>query len=99
MAFPVISRLRCWFTTRKEAQLLRWHKEARKKLLGKISHLADAKQWGNINSYFEWFDDDDSDRNVQFSMSIDGINPFGNSSSTHRTWPVVLSVYNLPPWQ
>jgi hypothetical protein len=77
MAFPVISRLRCWFTTRKEAQLLHWHKEARKKLLGKISHLADAKQWGNINSHFEWFDDD-SDRNVQFSMSIDGINPFGN---------------------
>jgi hypothetical protein len=26
------------------------------------------------------------------------VNPFGNQSSTHSTWPVVLSLYNLPPW-
>ena len=26
------------------------------------------------------------------------MNPFGNQSSTHSTWPVVLSVLNLPPW-
>jgi hypothetical protein len=31
-------------------------------------------------------------------MSTDGVNPFGNQSSTHSTWPVVLSIYNLPPW-
>jgi hypothetical protein len=26
------------------------------------------------------------------------VNPFGNQSSTHSTWPVVMSLYNLPPW-
>ena len=31
-------------------------------------------------------------------MSTDGVNPFGNQSSTHSTWLVVLSVLNLPPW-
>jgi hypothetical protein len=31
-------------------------------------------------------------------MSTGGVNPFGNQSSTHSTWPVVLSLYNLPPW-
>ena len=31
-------------------------------------------------------------------MSTDGVNPFGNQSSTHSTWPVVLSVLNLPLW-
>jgi hypothetical protein len=31
-------------------------------------------------------------------MSIDGMNPFGNQSSTHSTWPIVLSLYNLPLW-
>jgi hypothetical protein len=34
----------------------------------------------------------------RFSMSTDGVNPFGNQSSTHSTWPIVLSLYNLPPW-
>jgi hypothetical protein len=30
-------------------------------------------------------------------MSIDGINPFMNSS-THSTWPIVLTILHLPPW-
>jgi hypothetical protein len=27
-----------------------------------------------------------------------GFNPFGNMSSSHSTWPVMLVPYNLPPW-
>jgi hypothetical protein len=30
-------------------------------------------------------------------MSTDGMNPFMNSS-THSTWPIVLTILNLPPW-
>jgi hypothetical protein len=26
------------------------------------------------------------------------MNPFGNMTTTHSTWPVLLSIYNLPPW-
>jgi hypothetical protein len=26
------------------------------------------------------------------------MNPFSNQNSTHSTWPVVMSLYNLPPW-
>jgi hypothetical protein len=26
------------------------------------------------------------------------MNPFGDLSSTHSTWPVLLTVYNLPTW-
>jgi hypothetical protein len=37
-------------------------------------------------------------RSIQFAISTDGVNPFGNQSSTHSTWHVVLSLYNLPPW-
>jgi FtsZ-interacting cell division protein YlmF len=47
--FCIIPRLRRWFATRKEAQLLRWHKEGRKKEIGKLRHPTDATQWGNIN--------------------------------------------------
>jgi hypothetical protein len=91
--FCIIPWLRRWFTTRKEAQLLHWHEEGRKELNykkdGKFSHPADAAQWGNINIHFPWFDDT---RSIWFAMSTDGTNPFGNQSSTHSTWPVVLSL-------
>ena len=31
-------------------------------------------------------------------MAVGGFNPFGNLSSSHSVWPVVLVTYNLPPW-
>ena len=63
---------------------------------GKLRHPADAAQWGNIDAHFPWFEEDC--RNIRFAMSTDGVNPFGNQSSTHSTWPVMLSVLNLSPW-
>jgi len=26
------------------------------------------------------------------------MNPFAERSSKHNTWPVILTIYNLPPW-
>jgi hypothetical protein len=26
------------------------------------------------------------------------MNPFAERSSKHNTWPVILIIYNLPPW-
>jgi hypothetical protein len=82
--FCIIPWLRRWFVTRMEAQLLRWHDEGRKELKkdGKFRHPTDAAQWGNINNHFPWFDDA---RSIQFPLSTDGVNPFGNQSSTHST--------------
>jgi hypothetical protein len=47
-------------------------------------------------NHFPWFDEEA--RSIQFAMSTNGVNPFGNQSSTHSTWPIVLSLYNIPPW-
>jgi hypothetical protein len=97
--FCIIPQLRRWFATRKEAQLLNCHEEGRKQLNykkdGKFRHPADAAQWGNINTHFPWFDDA---RSIRFAMNTDGVNPFGIQSSTHGTWPAVMSLYNLLPW-
>jgi hypothetical protein len=41
---------------------------------------------------------DDEARNVRFALSSDGMNPFGDLSSSHSTWPVILTIYNLPPY-
>ena len=34
-------------------------------------------------------------RNVRFVLSTDGMNLFGDMSTSHSTWPVVLSILNL----
>jgi hypothetical protein len=96
--FCIIPLLRRWFATRKEAQLLRWHDEGRKELKndGKFGHPIDLAQWGNINNHFPWFDK--NMRSIRFAMGTNGVNPFGNQSSTHCTWLVMMSLYNLPPW-
>jgi hypothetical protein len=37
-------------------------------------------------------------RNIRFGLSTDGMNPFGETSNSHSTWPVILCIYNLPSW-
>jgi hypothetical protein len=37
-------------------------------------------------------------RNVWLGLTSDGFNPFGNISTSHSTWPVLLVPYNLYPW-
>jgi hypothetical protein len=93
--FPIIPHLKHWFKNKKESELLRWHKEKHKQGAGIIRHPADATQWRNIDSQNSKFAIDP--RNIKITMSTDGMNPFLNSS-THRTWPIVLSILNLPPW-
>ncbi|KAL4035189.1 hypothetical protein IC575_003870 [Cucumis melo] len=31
-------------------------------------------------------------------MSTDGINPYGDLSTKYSCWPVIATIYNLPPW-
>ena len=54
---------------------MHWHKEGQKKEPNKLRHPVDAAQWGNIDSHYGWFADDC--RNIRFTMSTDGMNPFG----------------------
>ena len=35
---------------------------------------------------------------IRLGMALDGVNPFGNQSLSHLTWPVLLVNYNLPAW-
>nr|XP_016483468.1 PREDICTED: uncharacterized protein LOC107804152 [Nicotiana tabacum] len=37
-------------------------------------------------------------RNVRLGLASDGFQPYGNMSTNHSIWPVVLVPYNLPPW-
>jgi hypothetical protein len=35
-------------------------------------------------------------RNIRFTLSTDGMNPFGERSSTHGTWPVLMTYTTFP---
>jgi hypothetical protein len=60
-----------------------------------IRYPTDAIQWQNIDSRNPEFAKDL--RNIRIVMSTDGMNPFMNNSK-HSTWPIVLTILNLPFW-
>lgn len=37
-------------------------------------------------------------RSVRIQQAFDGFNPFSNKTSTYNLWPVILTLYNMPPW-
>jgi hypothetical protein len=97
--FPITPRLKRYFVDPKEAKLMQRHAEREKPgddpEKGTIlTYPTDASQWLALDME-DGFGDDA--RNVRLGMSIDGLNPFGNQSRTHSTWPVFVWPYNLPP--
>ena len=95
---PVIDHLLALFENPEDAKLMSWHASAGHiKDDGKLRHPSDGKQWKSFNAKFTK-DFGDEARNVRFALSTDGMNPFGDLSSSHSTWPVILTIYNLPPY-
>ncbi|XP_066335752.1 uncharacterized protein [Miscanthus floridulus] len=92
---PIIPRLKHLFRNKDHAKLLRWYKEDRK-VDNMLRHPADGSQWRAIDREFPEFANEA--RNLRFALSTDGMNPFGEQSTSHSTWPVTLCIYNLPPW-
>jgi Transposase family tnp2 len=63
---------------------------------GMFRHPVDSPRWRNIDKIHSKFASDP--RNLRLSLCTDGMNPYGNMCSRHSTWPVLLCIYNLPPW-
>nr|AAX94903.1 transposon protein, putative, CACTA, En/Spm sub-class [Oryza sativa Japonica Group]AAX96444.1 transposon protein, putative, CACTA, En/Spm sub-class [Oryza sativa Japonica Group]ABA92573.1 transposon protein, putative, CACTA, En/Spm sub-class [Oryza sativa Japonica Group] len=92
--FPIIPRLRRLFRNKGNARMMRWHAEERQRD-GMLRHPADGSQWRNIDITFKDIGKDA--RNIRFGLSTDGMNPFGEMSSGHSTWPVTMCIYNPLP--
>jgi hypothetical protein len=93
--FPLIPRLQRLFMSQHTAVNMRWHADGRTKD-GVLRHPADGKAWKSFDEKHPDFASDP--RNVRLGLTSDGFNPFGNMSSIHSTWPVMVIPYNLPPW-
>jgi hypothetical protein len=93
---PVTDRLRHIFLKPKEVALMTWWDDECKVNNDKIAHPADCSQWQAFNEKQKEFSADL--RNVRFGLSTDGMNPFNERMSDHNTWPVILTMYNIPTW-
>jgi len=93
--FPLIPRLQRLFMSQHTATHMKWHAVKRTKD-GVLRHPADGDTWKSFDAHYPNFAKDP--RNVRLGLSSDGFNPFGNMSTAHSTWPVLLVPYNLPPW-
>ncbi|CAM8986890.1 unnamed protein product [Rhodiola kirilowii] len=91
---PPIPRFQRLFASSEDYDNMRWHAEKRV-IDTKMRHPADSLQWAKIDNTFPTFGAEC--RNLRLGLSTDGVNPHGNLSTQHSTWPVILVIYNLPP--
>ncbi|KAK9990118.1 hypothetical protein SO802_025103 [Lithocarpus litseifolius] len=77
------------------ANHMKWHANGRVND-GLMRHPADSEAWKSFDSKYIEFSSEP--RNVRLGLAADGFNPYGNMSTSHSTWPVILILYNLPPW-
>jgi len=82
------------FANPTDAKNLIWHVDEWK-CDGLIRHLLDFLQWKNIDKEFPTFENES--RNLRPRLASDGMNPYGNLSRNHHSWPLLLVIYNLPP--
>ncbi|XP_043807714.1 uncharacterized protein LOC110620936 [Manihot esculenta] len=72
-----------------------WH-ASNQHVDGSMVHPVDSEAWKHFDRTHSWFASDP--RNVRLGLCTNGFNPFGQRSKPYSCWPVIVVVYNLPPW-
>ncbi|KAL0546643.1 hypothetical protein IC582_016555 [Cucumis melo] len=93
--FSIVPRFIRMFKNLENAKNLCWHAMDRK-VDGIMRHSADTPSWRLIGHMWPTFGSEP--KNLCLGLSTDGINPFGDLSSNYSCWPVITTIYNLPPW-
>ena len=93
--FPIVPSSIRMFKGFENAKNFRWHAIDRKDD-GILRHLADTPSWRLTDDMWPTFGSEP--RNLRLGLSIDGINPFEDLLITYSCWPVITTIYNLPPW-
>jgi len=93
--FALKPRLQRLFRSFKIVEHIRWHAVERNNE-GILRYPKDSyawKQFDSPNSHFAL-----NPRNIQFGLTTDGFNPFGNLSTSYSIWSVIFICYNLSLW-
>jgi hypothetical protein len=92
--FPITPRLQRLFISLRTAEHMTWH-QAHDAVDGVMVHSSNGESWKLFNSVHPHFSV--KSRNVRLRLCTDGFNSFGSFAAPYSRWPVILTVYNLPP--
>jgi hypothetical protein len=95
--FPLIPRLLRMMRSPAIAKLLRWHHDFPNNDEEVMKSVVDSPAWRHVDTNIDPTFSRDP-RNLRFSLALDRVNPFKHNSTQHSTWPVLLLMYNLPPF-
>ncbi|XP_016506130.1 uncharacterized protein LOC107823932 [Nicotiana tabacum] len=93
--FSIKPRLQRLYMARESTKKMRWHKE-KSMDDGVLRYPSDSVAYKSFDARHPTFSAEL--RNVRLGLASDGFQPYGNMSSNHSIWPVILATYNLPTW-
>ncbi|XP_042379879.1 uncharacterized protein LOC121972257 [Zingiber officinale] len=92
---PLIPRLKRLYASTYTCEHMTWH--AKNHCIdGKMAHPSHGEAWKHFDRTYSSFASDP--RIVRLGLCTDGFSPFGHQSTPYSCWPVIITVYNLPPW-
>jgi hypothetical protein len=92
--FPITLRLQRLFMSPRTVKHMTWH-QSHNAVDGVMVHPSNGEAWKHFNSMYPHFSAES--RNVRLRLCIDRFNPFRSFATPYSCWPVILTVYNLPP--
>jgi hypothetical protein len=78
----------------KTVEHITWH-QSHGVVDGVMVHPSNGEAWKHFNSVHPHFLAES--RNVHLGLCTNRFNPFGSFVALYSCWPVILTVYNLPP--
>jgi len=92
--FPITPRLQRLFMSPRTVEHMTWH-QSHHAVDEVMVHPSDGEAWKHFNCVHPHFSAES--RNVRLGLCTDRFNPFGSFAAPYSYWPVILTVYNLPP--
>ncbi|XP_004516953.1 uncharacterized protein [Cicer arietinum] len=91
----ITPRLKRLYASTETAAQMRWHQHNISSS-GSLRHPSDGEAWNHFDAKYPNFVNEP--RNVRFGLCSDGFTPYIQASSTpYSCWPIVVTLYNLPP--
>jgi hypothetical protein len=96
--FPLIPRLLRMFRSAEIAQLLRYHVDNPNVQSEEVmKSVADSPAWRHVEEAIDPAFSTGK-RNLRFGLALNGVNPFRHNNTQHSMWPILMVIYNLPPY-
>jgi hypothetical protein len=93
--FPITSRLKWLFISKRNARHMRWHKEGILENDRVMRHPSDGEAWKVLDKFGAHFASDA--KNIHFGLATYGFDPLSTNSTPYSCWPIFVVPYNLPP--